>query len=143
MRPPDFIVGNPGDPYLLRWHLIPRNRFFNVYLHKFLRDDDDRALHDHPWASLSIVLRGGYYEIKPGPDGTEQRRWYGRLSAIFRRATHQHRIELPKDKRPCWTLFLTGPNVREWGFHCPQGWVHWEDFVDQTDHGNIGRGCGE
>lgn len=47
-RAPDFYIGGNANPYLLRWWVIPRNRFFNVYLHKFLRDDDDRALHDHP-----------------------------------------------------------------------------------------------
>ncbi len=43
MRKPDFIIGGPENPYLLRWYLIPQNRFFNVYLHKILRSDDDRA----------------------------------------------------------------------------------------------------
>ena len=40
-RQPDFVVGKPEDPYLLRWWVIPRNKRFNVYLHKFLRSDDD------------------------------------------------------------------------------------------------------
>ena len=44
-RAPDFIVGADaeGGPYLRRWWLSPRNRLFNIYLHHFLRDDDDRA----------------------------------------------------------------------------------------------------
>jgi hypothetical protein len=32
-----------------------------------------------------------------------------------------HRIELPVGS-PTWTLFLTGPVVRKWGFHCINGW---------------------
>lgn len=36
-----------------------------------------------------------------------------------------------------------GEQVREWGFACPKGWVHWRDFVDARDAGQIGRGCGE
>ena len=40
---PHFVIGGADDPYMLRWYLIPRNRRFNIYLHKFLRDDDDRA----------------------------------------------------------------------------------------------------
>jgi hypothetical protein len=143
-RKPDFIVGNPESPYLLRWYLMPRNRWLNVYLHKFLRDDDDRALHDHPWPSVSVVLSGGYYEITTGPDNTLERRWYGPRSVRFRTARCAHRIELARrDGQPvaCRTLFLTGPRVREWGFHCPQGWVHWRDFVDVTNTGNIGKGC--
>ena len=42
---PHMVIGGAEDPYLLRWYLIPRNPFVNVYLHKFLRSDDDRALH--------------------------------------------------------------------------------------------------
>jgi hypothetical protein len=63
MREPDLYIGGKDDPYLLRWYLIPRNRFFNVYLHKIVRSDDDRALHDHPWWWLSVMLKGRYAEV--------------------------------------------------------------------------------
>lgn len=36
---PDIIIGENGDDYLHRWYVIPRNRFFNIYLHYFLRSD--------------------------------------------------------------------------------------------------------
>lgn len=143
-RPPDFIVKNEHGPYLLRWWLIPRNRFFNVYLHKFVAHDGDRVLHCHAWLSLSFLLRGGYYEITPGPDGTLQRTWCRAGSVLFRRAVHRHRIELAiegEGLRPAWTLFITGPRVREWGFWCPQGFVHWRRFVARDDEGAVGRGC--
>ena len=58
-RKPDFIIGGHDAPYLLRWWLIPRNRFFNVYVHQFLRSDDDRALHDHPWLLNCAILLNG------------------------------------------------------------------------------------
>ena len=65
-RSPDFIIGGHEDPYLLRWFLIPRNPVFNVYVHLFLRSDEDRALHDHPWAAnCSILLEGQYLEHTP------------------------------------------------------------------------------
>lgn len=130
-REPDFVVGTDDKPYMLRWYLVPRNRFFNVYLNKFIGNDEDRALHDHPWASLSIILNGGYFEIKQASDGTFTRRWYGRGSVIYRGAKFTHRIELLNGKTPCTTLFLTGPKIREWGFHCDKGWTHWKNFVDQ------------
>ena len=62
-RPPDFIIGEPANPYLIRWWVIPRNRWFNIYLHEIRRSDDDRALHDHPWLNCSILLHGGYFSI--------------------------------------------------------------------------------
>jgi hypothetical protein len=146
-RPPDFIVGEPAAPYMHRWWVIPRNAVFNIYWHLFLRDDEDRALHDHPWPSVSIVMRGGYYEITTGPDGTFQRRWYGVGSIIFRRSTYTHRVELARDKSgnviTADTLFITGPRIREWGFHCPKGWVHWKKFCAVDQPGQIGSGCGE
>ncbi len=107
----------------------------------------DRALHDHPWVSLSIVLKGGFIEHMPGK--VVRRR---ASQIVFRRAVHTHRIELFRTGHfslsgavpvPAWTLFITGPRIRKWGFHCPKGWVHWRDFTSPTDKGNIGKGCGE
>ncbi|GBQ69758.1 hypothetical protein AA103196_2302 [Ameyamaea chiangmaiensis NBRC 103196] len=165
-RPPDFVIGDPEAPYLLRWYLIPRNRWFNVYLHKFLRSDEDRALHDHPWWWVSLILRGRYLEHTPS-DTFLRRAWRPRWG----RATALHRVELfrarvcttvrtPDQNGICrtrhsfsdarsmeavWTIFITGPRVREWGFACPNGWRHWRDFCgvreDGTNSGTTGRGC--
>lgn len=121
---PHFIVGSADRPYLLRWYIIPRNPLFNVYLHKFMRDDDGRALHDHPWFSVSLLLRGRYWEVTP-----RGRREYQAGAVVVRRATHRHRIQLPGGT-PAWTLFLTGPVVREWGFHCPAGFRPRHVFIE-------------
>lgn len=139
-RAPDFVIGGDASPYLERWHLIPRNRLLNVYLHQFLRSDDDRAPHDHPWANLSWLLSGRYDEHTPR--GVRTRR-QGAL--VVRRASSLHRIELTHG--PVWTLFVTGPKVREWGFACPSssnagGWRHWRDFTSADDGGaTVGKGC--
>lgn len=136
-RAPDFIVGESTNPYLNRWWLVPRNRVLNVYLHQFLRSDDDRALHDHPWVWCSVLLRGRYIEVTR--DGA--RREYAAGSCRFHRATFAHRLEVVRDVG-CWTLFITGPRVRTWGFHCPQGWRNWRIFTDPATNGStIGRGC--
>lgn len=153
IRRPDHIVhGDNDEPYLFRWHVIPKNRFLNIYLHKFLHDDMDRALHDHPWASCSIILKGGYLEHLPGD--VVKKRYPGMV--IFRAAEQAHRVVLHKDPvggiygsppytrpRKAWTLFITGPWRRNWGFHCPKGWVKWQDFVDPQNHGKVGKGCSE
>lgn len=140
-RPADFVIGGKERPYLLRWWLLPRNRLFNVYLHEFRRKDDDRALHDHPWAfNASWVLRGAY---------TERLANGSRLLEAgdfrFRWGKAPHRVELLVSQElelPCWTLFFTGPVVRNWGFYCPRGWVPWQEFTNPADKGDIGRGCG-
>ena len=134
-RAPDFVIGGIADPYLLRWYLIPRNPVLNIYVHHFLRSDDDRALHGHPWAfNCSILMQGKYLEHTP--DGVFLRR-VG--DSKFRWGVAPHRVELTTG--PCWTLFITGPRVREWGFYCPQGWVSWQKFTAKDDKGAIGKGC--
>lgn len=131
-RPPDRVI---GDHYLRRWWVLPRNDMANVYLHEFRRSDDDRALHDHPWASTSCILFGRY--IEHTPDGAFMRE---AGDVVSRPAEALHRVELINDE-PAISLFMTGPKVREWGFACPQGWRHWSEFVDARDSGQVGRGC--
>ena len=144
-REPDVVIGGQDRPYLLRWWVIPRNRFFNVYLHQFLRSDDDRALHDHPWVNVSVLLRGAYREhTHTGVQTIAAPAIRVRASGKF-----AHRIQLFADglingeihEAPCWTLFFTGPRYRQWGFLCPQGWRHWKDFVSMNDSGQVGPGC--
>lgn len=143
-RPPDFTVWQDQKIYLRRWWVIPRNKWFNTYLHNFCHSDDDRALHDHPWPNCSILLIGSYIEHTPHGIFVRHpwRPWaFWRLP--MRRATSSHRVELI-DGKHVWTLFLTGPVLREWGFHCPSGWVHWRKFVTVKEGGNTaGIGCGD
>ncbi len=157
-RDPDFIVGadSEGGPYLRRWFLIPRNRIFNVYLHQFLRDDDDRALHDHPWLSCSLILDGGYIEHTIAAGGIHRRQHMPEGTLRFMRARHAHRVELlrhivhngdpiVRTSDPAvraWTLFITGPRIRRWGFHCPEtGWIDFARFTKPGNTGETGPGC--
>lgn len=199
---PHLVVGDPDDPYMLRWWVIPRNPLLNIYIHKFLRDDDDRALHDHPWPSLSVLLRGRLREIvrmpqpccmfnlsqgvrvttghscsRNVPMGDFDRFFadherirkslvvtnlddeynghtcylieeYKRGNVVYRTAAHTHRLEL-FNRAPAWTLFITGPWERAWGFHCPKAWIPWRQFIlggnDPSSDGkaNVGGGCPE
>lgn len=136
---PDFVI---GDNYLRRWWVVPRNDYANVYLHEILHSDDDRALHDHPWDNTSFLIEGGYIEHRPArgvPDLIDQFRWEAG-AVVTRKAADVHRLEIPAGGRAV-SLFITGPAIREWGFHCPQGWRHWREFVDSRDAGQVGRGC--
>ncbi len=117
------ITGLDGSAYLVRRYLLPRNNCLNVYLHTFLGSDDDRALHDHPWHSLSLLLKGTLIEHRP--NGSANVIKAGKFS--FRSPEFLHRIELPEDQTAV-TLFITGPVVRKWGFVCPQGWVAWDIY---------------
>jgi hypothetical protein len=133
-RSPDVVI---GSNYLRRWWITPRNAFANVYLHEFRSSDDDRALHDHPWANSSLILSGRYIEHTSEGQFVRQAGDF-----VQRESGSLHRIELIGG-HPVISLFTTGPKVRDWGFDCPQGWVPWQEFTDPTDPSKTGRGCGE
>lgn len=100
-------LGLPTCPYLIRWRAeMP---WFSVRLHHWLAPDDDRAPHDHPWGFTTFVLKGGYTDASPGGDQ------HLRAPAVRRRsAEHQHTVY--PDAGGAWTVIVTGPKVRSWGF---------------------------
>ncbi|WP_298929183.1 hypothetical protein [uncultured Ramlibacter sp.] len=145
------MIGGQDAPYLRRHWLLPRNRFFNIYVHEFLRSDDDRALHDHPWLfNASWLIDGMYMEHTIAAGGVRHEHVRVAGDWKFRWGRAPHRVELFDAApfvsgicKPCWTVFITGPVVRTWGFHCPKRWVPWQEFTDARDKGSIGKGCGE
>ena len=134
-RKPDFIIGDPDNPYMRRWWVVPRNEGCNVYLHEILRDDDDRALHDHPWDNTSMLLQGSYVEHTASGKTLREKG-----SVISRLAADAHRLEVVPGE-PVISLFMTGPKVREWGFLCPERWVPWREFTAGENGELIGKGC--
>lgn len=153
--PPDTAV----PAYMHRWWRVPRNWATNIYYHIVLRSDDDRALHDHPWMSISIVLDGGYFEHTILAGGIHRKVWKGPGSMSFRwTGSLAHRLELKrvslmeaplsalenreveisdatnmKVEVPATTIFITGPVLRRWGFHHESGWVDaydWDAFCE-------------
>lgn len=123
------------EPYLERYYLFlkDRKRFpFNVFLHKFLKSDPD-DVHDHPWPYATLILKGGYYEWLPQFNSKGQK--IGEL-AVWRGPGHFrvcgarsfHRIELDPSVT-CWTLFMPGPQQREWGFLRKGEWVQHEQYL--------------
>lgn len=136
-RPPDFTIQDGAEqPYMHRWFVVPRNPAGGCYIHQIVRSDKD-VHHDHPWDNTSYVLDGTY--IEELADGTRLERGPG--SIIHRRATDAHRLIL-EPGMVVTTLFFLGPWQRDWGFHCPKGWVPWREFTAE-DKGRVGRGCGE
>jgi hypothetical protein len=116
-----------GEDYLERWYLIPRNRFLNIYLHKFTGSDDDRALHDHPWWSVSFCLKGIMCEQYESSEYMTTARLIRKFFPYVRKPTHMHRMHLVSDS--AWTIFITGPRVRQWGFR-HNGWTSSKEFLD-------------
>jgi hypothetical protein len=124
-----------NEPYLERYYLFlkDRKRFpFNVFLHKFLKSDPD-DVHDHPWSYFTLILKGGYYEWIPqfnsaGEKFGEIAKWRGPGHFRICNANSFHRIELDPSVT-CWTLFMPGPQQREWGFLTRGKWVQHEEYL--------------
>ena len=106
-------------PLLTRYFLV-KTRLFGLYLHRLHASDEDRALHDHPWSFVTVLLSSGYYEHTP--DG---RFWMRRFSVLYRPAEWRHRLELVG---PVWTLVFRWRDRREWGFWTPSGWLDWRAY---------------
>ena len=152
MRKPDLIIGPRHDPQTVRWHIFVW-RGWQLSLHKWLRSDSDRAPHDHKADNLSVILNAGYWETirtfvwqngNVAYHDSTHFRWP--LVPYFRKAETPHRVTLPSDGRPVWTLWLRWPARRRWGYWCPKGWVDADDYNKTADYyaagvSEVGRGC--
>jgi len=128
------IRDNNGEKYLTRVVLFRCSRL-KVYLHKIHQSDHDRALHDHPWPFISLLLWGSYQEDthpepKPGIFNTRIRlRRRIRFLNIRLRPDAPHRLELDRGK--VYTLVFGGRKVREWGFWTDEGFVHHREYLGE------------
>lgn len=130
-------TAGPEDVYLIRYFVF-RSRFFNFFIHQFLRSDRD-DLHDHPWDFVTYLVDGAYTERKWDDEtglirDTRRENWsyYSPDSGkkervkmntfIFRRAEDQHQVVVDADlkmedsNQAPLTICITGPTRREWGF---------------------------
>jgi hypothetical protein len=116
------------DDYLERYYLFLKDRQtfpFNIFLHKFLKSDDE-DFHDHPWNFTTIILSGGYWEHT-----IYGKTWYGPGSIINKQATDLHRLELDPTQNTTWTLFIPGKRYRKWGFKTEDGWVEEAQYLEE------------
>lgn len=137
-----IIYDRNGEKYLTRYYLFLKDRKnfpFNIFLHNF-HISDPHDLHCHPWMFFRFILKGGYWEWVPiftnfdpqaALDGRpvicgERKVWRGVGYFSFNKAEDYHRIEL-ESGIDCWSLFIPGPQKREWGFLTHKNW-DWRTF---------------
>ena len=147
--------GGAADPTYWRYFVIPRNRFLNIYLHRFLKDDEE-DLHDHRMLNITCILQGSYFEERfawrpcegyPLPSTklipVEQRRLFARLP------TTPHLVVLKRDSDnrsiPIWSLFIGFPQIRTWGFWVRDSdglalWLPYTAIVADADPTSDGYG---
>ena len=110
----------PGEAhYLNRW--VFECRWFSIRLHHWIGDDDQRNPHDHPWWFLSIVLWGELY------DNGQRRR---APAAHVYPDCHTHTVK----SKNAWTLLLTGPPVRKWGFYVNGEFIPKREYFRKFGH---------
>lgn len=130
------------DLYLLRYILF-RSKNFSIYIHRFMKSDDD-VPHDHPFSFTSYVVDGGYTEHRfflnnEGEfDETVVNRVPGSLAK--RQAEDIHVVKIDRqytyeerNKAPLTVIFL-GDRTRDWGFWTKnyfgkRKWVYWKTYL--------------
>lgn len=121
--------------YLRRWRI--EAPLFSIRLHHWLHSDDTRSFHDHPWGFYTIILKGKYHDCSPADPNKipfMKTNWDGSTypypivmelmtpgKVRYRPAHHKHYVLV--EPPGCWTILITGPKIRRWGF-----WVK-EKFV--------------
>lgn len=165
-RIPDPIGGrfDGKNPTYWRYYVIPQNPIFNIYVHRFLKDDSQH-MHTHRMFNITITLQGTYFEERfdyrpveglPLP-GTHFELVKPRRP-LLRWASTPHRVRLRRDSEgmilPMWSLFIGMPRFWNWGFWCPgDNAAHWkpqEEYLQSIDGGPASysydkpvKGCGD
>lgn len=121
---PCRLIDIDGRPYLERYYL-GQLLGITFYLHRFVRDDDERHLHNHPWNhALSLVLCGRYTEIKAEPSTSAHIRLNAAnlillTTSVVRWCNYIGRDDFHQIsgvKPETWTLFMHTPRTQRWGF---------------------------
>ncbi len=143
--PFSHIPSNEDPSYMERYWLFnpypkPRQKKrwqfpISVRLHYIKRPDLDRHYHDHPWNWSSLILTGGYTDVRP------QSTIFNEVSdAVYVRDLNEgdyngmschglHRIITVTPGT--WTMFITGRKRKSWGFAVDGVMVHHYDYPDQ------------
>lgn len=146
-----IIHRKQGIPYLIRWTLFgigKDSKYFSVKIHHILVSDEE-CLHNHPWAFVSILLKGSYTEYTRATmmDGKLLKGWssmyfsprnffyirHKKFSAgniLIRPANWAHRLKLNK---PVWTLVFTMRKTQSWGFFTLAGFIHHSKYSEARD----------
>ncbi|MFT4118710.1 hypothetical protein [Bradyrhizobium sp.] len=97
----------------------------SVRLHRIMREDQDRDLHDHPWNARTIILRGFYVERREQFPSIIVR-MVGSTSTL--KYGEYHRIAYVSGGG-VWTLFFTWRLRGEWGFKVNGVKIPWREYL--------------
>ncbi len=109
-------LGSKDCPYAYRYVL--NLGLFAIRVHHWLRSDDKRHFHNHPYWFLTCVVKGSYTDVSELSLSEKASITLHDLlsfgSIRFRKASHTHYVDVPKGG--AWSILLTGKPYQPWGF---------------------------
>ena len=147
-RTPYFHLVKRGEVYMYRWwlfnpydHETRKRKYpwvpFSVRVHRIMKPDDDRHLHDHPWNARTVILRGSYIEETPAtmpgslslPAAHAREQHYRVASGTHQLRPGQYHRITHVTSRGAYTLFITGKNQSDWGFLVDGKKIPWKEYL--------------
>lgn len=156
MNDPDEHIKSPtcGTIYMYRFWLFNRitnykRKYpwipFSIRMHRIMRADVDRHLHDHPFWSRRWVLSGGYEEVFPAPSTLKNPNWDHR-ELVERQClpgftstldfNQYHRITKLADGGS-WSLFVIGDYKGDWGFMVNGEKIPHKEYIQAAEAGLV------
>jgi hypothetical protein len=115
-----YMLSSTKDALRLAGKKIPWEFPISIRLHRIMREDRDRDLHDHPWDARTIILAGWYFEDRMNDPSNLKS--LGRISH-WRSAGQTAKLSFNEyhkitDVSPngVWTLFITFKYRGTWGY---------------------------
>ncbi len=127
------VIQRDNEPYLIRFHLTPKTRWGQLFLHIFYRGDGDPDPHDHPYDFWTCPLGRIYAEEVYDDTGICMTNMVWPWHWHYRPATYRHRVLDDEDGARWMTLVWVGNKYREWYFYTNKGMtpVHNYDYLEE------------
>ncbi len=129
-----------GKTYLSRFGFGFKN-VASVLVHKMEAPDPGPDLHNHPWWFITIPLWGGYIEQRTHEDLAVQYAKEAESGYPYRGTVEVRKPFRPKlmrlsqchtitdlRKKTAWSLVITGPVKRDWGYFTSGGFMPHEEY---------------
>src|SRR3989304_4729524 len=120
-------LGTKECPYAYRWVIIFFG--FSIRIHKWLRSDDKRYMHDHAWNFRTFVLKGYYYDVSERNGEIVKEKVTG---TAYRKADHRHYVDIPE--QGAVTIVFCSKPYRKWGFWVKGKFYRPLRFFDRHGH---------
>jgi len=115
-----------SELYMARWHVIREDSlasrvlewltgYSSIRLHRIMRADNDRDLHNHPFSYRTFVLQGFYAEERQAVQDSTLTQWLCSGDTVSTDAASFHRIA-DVSYTGVWTLFCMTRDAGTWGF---------------------------